>query len=253
MIAFLLSAALTALGQEPGPSPLEPLQPLAGQEADAKAPACTADRRWCAVIDTDETREHRVLRLYDGLPDGREPVASHPIEGPTESYWKLSGVLRKEGEEAILVGADMDLTAMYSGGGGMSTYRTLVRFAPGETPQDVLTVPVGGSLTIRACFGEEDTAQRAGACHDEYDFTGALQAEGDAFPPTLVYSTTATSFPGPVSRNEDSLAKPPLKPKDLVKVVDEACTIRRVFVFDPATKAYVPDAPLPDCSAYTVP
>ena len=56
-----------------------------------------------------------------------------------------------------------------------------------------------------------------------------------------------------MSRNEDSLAKPPLKPKDLVKVVDAECSVRRVFTFDPATKAYVPDAPLPDCGDYTVP
>jgi len=29
--------------------------------------------------------------------------------------------------------------------------------------------------------------------------------------------------------------------------------VRRVFTFDPAANAYVPDAPLPDCGDYTVP
>jgi hypothetical protein len=95
--------------------------------------------------------------------------------------------------------------------------------------------------------------QRAGACHDEYEFNAELKAEGDAFPPRLTYASTATTFPGRVSRSEDSLAKPPLKPKDLVKAVDAECSVRRVFTFDPAANAYVPDAPLPDCGDYTVP
>ncbi|MFS0710399.1 hypothetical protein [Brevundimonas phoenicis] len=247
----LLSAILAAIVQTPDFETLEPIPAAAQGEA---IPACTVDRRWCALIETDETQERQVLRLYDGPPSGRAPVASHSIESElSEGFWRPGAILRRAESDDVILGADMELQAMYSGGGGMSSYRTLVRFTPGAAPQEILTVPLSGSLMIRACFGEEDMKQRAGACHDEYEFAAELKAEGDAFPPRLTYASTATTFPGRVSRNEDSLAKPPLKPKDLVKAVDAECSVRRVFTFDPAAKAYVADAPLPDCGDYTVP
>jgi len=251
MTALLLAALLASVSPESAFEALEPIPAAAQGEA---FPTCTVDRRWCALIETDETQERQVLRLYDGLPDGRVPVASHLIESEnSEGFWRPSAILRRAESDDVILGADMELQAMYSGGGGMSSYRTLVRFTPGAAPQEILTVPMSGSLMIRACFGEEDMKQRAGACHDEYEFNAELKAEGDAFPPRLTYASTATTFPGPVSRNEDSLAKPPLKPKDLVKAVDAECSVRRVFTFDPAANAYVPDAPLPDCGDYTVP
>lgn len=250
MIASLLAAFLAA-----APSPeFETLEPVPAAAQGEAIPACTADRRWCALIEADETDEKLVLRLYDGAPDGRAPIASHRIESEaSEGFWKPGAVLRRAGSDEIILGADMELQAMYSGGGGMSSHRTLIRFIPGEAPQEILTVPLSGSLMIRACFGEEDMKQRAGACHDEYEFDAELKAEGDAFPPRLTYASTATTFPGRVSRNEDSLTKPPLKPADLVKAVDAECSVRRVFTFDPAANAYVPDAPLPECGDYTVP
>lgn len=248
---LLLSVALASASPEPAFEALEPIPAAARGEA---IPACTVDRRWCALIETDETQERQVLRLYDGLPGERTPVASHLIESEnSEGFWTAGAILRRAGNDDVILGADMGLQAMYSGGGGMSSYRTLVRFTPGAAPQEILTVPLSGSLMIRACFGEEDIKQRAGACHDEYEFAAELKAEGDAFPPRLTYASTATTFPGRVSRNEDSLAKPPLMPKDLVKAVDAECTVRRVFTFDPALSAYVPDAPLPECGDYTVP
>ncbi len=248
---LLLSAALASVSPEPAFETLEPVPAPAQGEA---IPACTVDRRWCALIETDETQERQVLRLYDGLPGERAPAASHLIESEnSEGFWRPGAILRRAESDDVILGADMELQAMYSGGGGMSSYRTLVRFTPGAAPQEILTVPLSGSLMIRACFGEEDMKQRAGACHDEYEFNAELKADGDAFPPRLTYASTATTFPGPVSRNEDSLAKPPLKPKDLVKAVDAECSVRRVFTFDSATNAYVPDAPLPDCGDYTVP
>lgn len=251
MIAPLLSAILAAFAQTPEFEALEPVPAAVQGEA---IPACTADRRWCALIEAGETDEQLVLRLYDGLPGERTPVASHRIESEnSEGFWRPGAILRRAESDDVILGADMELQAMYSGGGGMSSYRTLVRFTPGEAPQEILTVPMSGSLMIRACFGEEDIKQRAGACHDEYEFAAELKAEGDAFPPRLTYASTAATFPGRVSRSEDSLAKPPLTPKDLVKAVDAECSVRRVFTFDLATNAYVPDAPLPECGDYTVP
>lgn len=250
MPAFLL-AALLAAAASPDFETLEPVPAAAQGEA---IPACTADRRWCALIEADESDEKLVLRLYDGAPDGRAAVASYPIESEvSEGVWKPGAILRRAGSDEIILGADMELQAMYSGGGGMASYRTLIRFVPGAAPQEILTVPLYGSLMIRACFGPETIKQRAGACHDEYEFDAELKAEGDAFPPRLTYASTATTFPGRVSRSEDSLSKPPLKPRDLVTAVDAECTMQRVFTFDPALSAYVPDAPLPECGDYTVP
>ncbi|MEN5146352.1 hypothetical protein [Brevundimonas diminuta] len=251
MPALLLAALLAVAAPSPDFETLEPVPAAAQGEA---IPACTADRRWCALIEASETDEQLVLRLYDGLPSGRAPVASRSIESEvSEGFWKPGAILRRAGSDEIILGADMELQAMYSGGGGMSSHRTLVRFIPGQTPQEILSVPLSGSLMIRACFGEEDMKQRAGACHDEYEFEAELKTDGDAFPPRLTYASTATTFPGRVSRNEDSLANPPLKPKDLVKAIDAECSVQRVFTFDPALSAYVPDAPLPDCGDYTVP
>lgn len=248
---LLLAAFLAAAAPAPDFETLDPVPAAARGEA---IPACTADRRWCALIEADGAQDNPVAHLYDGLPDGRAPTASHRLESEgAEGVWTPGVILRKEGDDTIILGADMGLQAMYSGGGGMSSSRTLIAFKPGEAPREILTVPMSGSLMIRACFGERDMKQRAGACHDEYEFDADLKVEDDAFPPRLTYASTAATFPGRVSRDEDSLAKPPLKPADLVRAVDAECTVQRVFTFDPTTKAYVADAPLPDCSAYTVP
>jgi hypothetical protein len=119
---------------------------------------------------------------------------------------------------------------------------------------EVLSVPLSGSAMIRACFSEADVKQRLEACHDEYSFSATLalhDAEWSADLPPLTYETEATSFPGPVSRSADSLANPPLTEKDLVTVVNEACSYRRILRFDPAIGRYQFDSPVPECSDFT--
>ena len=71
--------------------------------------------------------------------------------------------------------------------------------------------------------------------------------------PVLDYVATATAYPRGVSRSEDSLEKPPLKPADLVAARDPKCSFIRRFTFDAAAGEYRPDSELPDCSDYTVP
>ena len=68
--------------------------------------------------------------------------------------------------------------------------------------------------------------------------------------PRLIYRTRATSFPGTVSRQRDSLSAPPLRKKDIVQAVDKACSYRRVFTFDEARQQYLPNRPLPACDDY---
>lgn len=150
----------------------------------------------------------------------------------------------------------MESRSIYSGGGGQATELRLYRLdADGEAGAAlVLTVPIQGSLMIRACFSEEDMTQRAGACHDEYSFAATLTASdaADAMP-VLTYETTATAYPRGASRSEDSLEKPPLKPADLVTARDPKCSFTRQFTFNAKAGEYQPDSPLPDCSDYTVP
>ncbi len=120
------------------------------------------------------------------------------------------------------------------------------------TDDDVLTVPWLGSAMIRACFSEQDIKQRAGACHDEYGFSAKLGLETAAEGmPVLRYQTVATRFPAGVSRFEDSLAKGPLKKKDLRTEQDTACSYTRLFRF--AEGMFHPDQALPDCAGYTEP
>jgi hypothetical protein len=127
----------------------------------------------------------------------------------------------------------------------------------GETTfSNVLSVPLSGSAMIRACFSDEDVEKRAGACHDEYNFSATLALHDATVPndlPEFRYETEATRFPGPVSRRADSLANPPLKDEDLVTVTDEECTYHRILRFDPAIARYEFDLPVPDCSEFTQP
>ena len=110
MTALLLAALLAAIVQTPAFEALEPI-PAAAQ-GDA-IPACTVDRRWCALIETDETQERQVLRLYDGLPGERAPAASHLIESEnSEGFWRPGAILRRAGSDDVILGADMELQAM---------------------------------------------------------------------------------------------------------------------------------------------
>lgn len=103
---------------------------------------------------------------------------------------------------------------------------------------------------IRACFGEQDSARRAGACHDEYSFHGVLTLDpaGQGMP-VLRYATTATRFPAGASRLQDSQARGPLRRQDLRTQTDRTCSYQRVLRFDGGR--YQPDTPLPECGEFT--
>ncbi|MFN7109527.1 MAG: hypothetical protein ACK4MY_15005, partial [Brevundimonas sp.] len=171
------------------------------------------------------------------------------------TYQPWTGLVRLA-DGGFLAGVEAGASSMYSGGGGQASELRLYRLdaagAAGDAP--VLTVPIRGSLMIRACFSEADMKQRAGACHDEYSFDATLKTAGgsDALP-MLDYEAVATAFPRGVSRSEDSLEDAPLTKADLVAEQDPKCSYQRRFVFDAAAGVYQPDRPLPDCSDYTVP
>ena len=252
--------------------------PDADPDADTTnvSPQCTADRAWCLSIEIDS--ESAVREVFLGVYDGRQSIDEREVwrhalanedfyEGPRFTLWPrivrlgnsaLSVVAQGEAlDSAVLIGVEARTSAGYSGGAASATDLQLLlatRSVEGVKLRRVMNVPVAGWSMIRACFSEDHMAQRAGACHDEYTFEGTLtlDPQGEGMP-RFGYQTRATSFPGPVSRWEDSLQNPPLDESDLVTVVDEACSYRRTFVHDPAAGAYRPDSPLPACEDYTVP
>lgn len=196
------------------------------------------------------------LKLSGGQRDSAEPpyrlagLSSADVES---SLWLWPQLIRFDG--GLLVGVETQAHAIYSGGGADSTTLHLIAFLPGQPPFKVLSVPQNASVTIRACFSERDMKQRAGACHDQYEFDASLVLTGasKAGMPVLRYRTTATSFPGPVSRSKDSLAARPLRKRDIVTVTDPLCSYQRLYRFSPEAREYVPDTPLPKCSDYTDP
>jgi hypothetical protein len=216
--------------------------------------ACTGDGALCVGLVKEMRDGEQVVR-----PILRTPDALPPQEGDGDDaaeHFKPWSRLARLPDGGVLAGVQVETSSMYSGGGGQATelrlYRLDARGDAGTTP--VLAVPIRGSLSIRACFSEEDMKQRAGACHDEYGFEATLTAAGEAGDmPVFDYVTTATAYPRGVSRSEDSLEKPPLKPADLVTVRNPKCSFSRRFTFDAVAGEYRPDSALPDCSDYTVP
>lgn len=233
-----------------------------GKPTDAEGKRCTADKRICVQvahkdadsppliqIDRAETNSFTYRFALSELPDGAQDTGI--------TLWPH--VLRLADDNgAILVGVEINVSTGYSGGGGSASELRLFEVGrDGSTFRDreVLSVPIEGSMSIRACFNEQDERSRLGACSDEYQFTAMLGLDPAAKSgyPRLVYQTRATSFPGNVSRDKDSLDGPPLRKQDLVTAVNQQCTYKRVFHFEAHPGAYMPDHPLPDCSNYTVP
>jgi len=238
MIAILFGAAAS-------PSSYAGFEPL--KAAGEGRPLCTVDARIC--IHAPEPGLLTVTR------DGREIARWSPdTEGGDLSFKAMPALIRLD-RGRLLVGALATRETSYSGGGGSATDQVLGLVEPGKPVKPVLTLPESGSLMIRACFSEKDSRHRAGACHDEYRFDGTLTAAQpiNAQLPLLRFRMKASHYPRGVSRNEDSLASPPLHKADLKWEVDTRCTFERSFRFDAALGQYRPDAALPECDDYTQP
>ncbi|GAB3381173.1 hypothetical protein GCM10027432_08360 [Lysobacter fragariae] len=254
------------------PIPAEAATATATAEMDSSAMHCTQDRRWCARIRSDAQAGRQWLELFDQtVPVEQRRTWRHelPAGDSDESPTLWPRIVRmpeadddgKRGRHIAIVGVVTHLSTGYSGGGASADYLGLVKVDAaygGEAAfAEVLSVPVSGSVMIRACFSEEDVKNRAEACHDEYNFSATLALDdAKSLPgalPQFSYVTQATSFPGPISRSADSLANPPLREEDLVTVVNDECSYSRILRFNPATGRYEFDSPVPDCSDFTVP
>lgn len=236
---------------------------------------CTRDSNWCVRVQpvAEEGDRPTLLEVLEKGPGQGKPHTYHvSIDVPQESELSLwPWIVRlapgmgsdetvtdpqQRTRQNVLVGGIVTFSTMYSGGGADASTLQLARVRhlqdDIQLDDDVLTLPWRGNAMIRACFSEQDSKQRAGACHDEYSFSAklALDPAGQGMP-VLRYQTVATRFPAGVSRFEDSLAKGPLKKKDLRTEQDPACTYTRLFHFREGM--FHPDQALPDCAGYTEP
>ncbi|SEN48023.1 hypothetical protein SAMN05192583_2910 [Sphingomonas gellani] len=201
--------------------------------------------RWC--VSMAQAALSPLVLTHDGKQVGRWT----PPEGD-ETFEVVPAVLPLEGGSALVI-ARSTRQVMYSGGGGriITQHVILVEQGGQGTATRVLSLPAVSGLMIRACFAETDIVKRAGACHDTYSMFGFLsfgRPSGEM--PVIRFKAEASSYPRGVSRDKDSLARPPLRKADLVWDPDRACTYTRAFHFDPVEMRYLPDAPLPDCSQY---
>jgi len=197
---------------------------------------CTADNAWC--VETDENG----ARAISG--------ASTITLGQPSDVWPN---IVRNADGSVVVGLIRTQSQMFSGGGGEASQLQLYTVA-GDAAQEAGALPYHGSLMIRACFGEEDQRARRDACHDEYDFATriSLNEAAASGPAQILLETAATTYPGRVSRNEDSTERAPLQESDLTRWVDPACSYRRTYVKG-ADGRYATDEPLPNCSHYLEP
>lgn len=212
---------------------------------------CTEDGAWCVVAadDIGPLAVHEPSGTAIELPPAQDAISLAP--------WPQIVRSPSADGETVLVGVMTVADQMYSGGGGTASVVTLYRVKASETTAQVVTtepLPVSATISIRACFDEEDQRNRAEACHDEYEFVSEIRLDpASTSAPVLVLTTEATSYPGARARSSsDSTTEPPLTDADLVYVIDEACTYTRTFTAD-ATGVYQPNEALPNCSDYLEP
>lgn len=256
IVAALAALTLSACVQEAGAPPAEtappeltppalPIADRAGNRMEALSANgerwCQADGPWCV---TGQTNGLVVSR------DGANTSITWPAnENHVSAPWPniiISG-------ETALVGALVTEEQMYSGGSARATYLVLYEVSDGVA-REALRLPHTGESSIRACFDDADVRARAQACLDEYMFVSRVRIDEDAADgaPHIVLETAAATYPGRITRTEDSAERGQLSADDLVWVTDNVCSYRRTFRRGP-TGAYAPDTELPACADYLEP
>ena len=240
-----------AATQDKAGNRIEPLPRHATSDNTTRTWSCTDDGHWCARVDTDGHLDAKFI----GNPEASTNHVATWSDADDEETFRLWPMTVRLADGGVVFGVLRDVSTTYSGGDASATELQLFEVHDAREPEAIVRIPISGHAMIRACFSEKDLAQRAGACHDVYTFTGDLDLDGTTREgrPAFRFATLATSYPGHVSRSEDSLAAPSLRENDLGTVTDKHCSYRRTFRVDPATGHYRPDAPLPPCSDYTEP
>jgi hypothetical protein len=184
---------------------------------------CTGDGVWCTISDGAG-----VTVMKGGASVGTIPVAE-PWHGDAWESWPVI-VRVGRNDESALVGIVHTDNEPYSGGGGAASQLVLYSVSGGAA-NEVVRMPFSASSMVRACFDENDQAQRADACHDEYKFVTRISLDEGVTEgaPRIMLETAAGSFPGLVTRNSDSNERPALTQADLVWAQSEACSYRRTY------------------------
>jgi hypothetical protein len=198
---------------------------------------CVGAETWCLT-----TGEENAVSV---IQDGGAPITL-PARG---EMWP--NIVVSQG--SAIVGVIETETQAYSGGGGSASRLKLFQVSDGSATE-IATLPVAASLMTRACFAEEDAQQRADACHDQYEFVGRVRLDETVTSgePRIILETAAGTFPGHVTRGEDSADRAALTDADLAWWHDDVCSYRRTYSRSTAGP-YVPDAELPACSDYLEP
>lgn len=248
LIAALVAgcAASETTSAPPAPPPTIATTDRAGNRLEPLAPCgealCTADGGW--RIDASGA-------TYRG--DGS--VRSFGDEGQSaenRGVWPFVVFVGGAPQHALF-GVTTTTSEVYSGGSAEATVLTLYEVVAHNRDADpLLGVRLSGSAMIRACFNEADMRARREACHDEYAYAATLNLDPGAATghPRFLYAAEAASYPGRVSRTEESTQAPALRGGDLVWARDEACSFRRTMVLSEEGNGYMPNEPMPDCSDY---
>lgn len=262
MIALLALAAATPAVAAHHPTAAPASDPVVALVAEGENGACLPGRTLCFQLQPIEGTTDMALYVRSGS-DSTDQPRIYPFPGASDdtamSYTLWPSAIRTlvDGESVWLIGIVERVSTMYSGGGGSASRLRLYqlpRSGQGALTDDLLSVPIAGSMLIRACFSEEDMRRRLDACHDDYTFSATITAAGDdgAPLPALTYRTSATAYPRTARRSDDNSERP-LRRSDLVRWSDPACSYTRILHYNRATLRYEMDRPAPDCSAYTVP
>jgi hypothetical protein len=254
----VLACACTPPAAENAPSTAEPsLPPVTLPVADQAGNRletltqngnrwCSGDGVWCVVKADAGAGVMRSNEFAGAITIG--PVA----EGDEWAVWPQIVRLGRN-DASALVGVTRSTQQMYSGGSGEATQLVLYEVSGGDA-REALRMPLSGSAMIRACFDEDDQQRRAGACHDRYEFVTrvSLNESVSSGPPQITLETAAGSFPGLLTRSDDSNEAPALTQEDLVWAQSEACSYSRTYTRG-ADGLYAPDRPLPACADYLEP
>ncbi len=276
--AFLLAmqaAPPAAEGATPPPSPVASADaglpaavlPFTGVEADRFR--CVEDRSLCLALDvgndpvdvpapvwlhitvigTDTMPTVTTRMELDGADDAR--IWPYAVRLDSRDPW--------DENDGWVIGVVRLSHQNYSGGSAtgarLSLYRLVPQAGSYALGDELASLPWTGSISIRACFGEEDARRRRGVCHDEYDFTAALDFaadEGGPYP-LLRFRTLATAYPASSRRTEDNSGATTLTEADLVRWRDPLCSYDRLLRYNPAARRYEMEAIAPECSDYTQP
>jgi hypothetical protein len=261
-LAALTLAACTPPAQEETPTGEPSLPgvtlPVADRAGNRMEALIENGGAWCTSGNALGAEDTRCVSLQNGewwvsfgAVGGRLPVTG---DGEV-SVWPV--VISSSPDAAFYVGLVQTGQQIYSGGGGSAARVTIYEVAgtdPGYAAAPTVTLPLNGQATVRACFDEADEATRAGACHDEYRFVSRISLDEGASSgaPVIILETAAGSFPGPLTRTQDSAERGPLTEDDLVWARDETCSFRRTYTRQ-TDGLYAPDQPLPGCADYLEP